>query len=150
MEGLVDDICRYGLEKGKYRRTPGLYEELTLGCIYIIMASLRSGKDTRSVMYLCLRKYFTFCRGLVSFRMVSQGDFASILYKRHFKTPSVKINCMSLLVDYELGFGGGVVITLLIISVSISAKRFSCVARTEYSFLLFSLSCKMELRGALM
>lgn len=71
----VDDISRYGLEKGKYLRTPGLSGELTLGCIFIVMPSLRSGKDTSSVIYLCLRKYLVFCRGSISSRLVSQADF---------------------------------------------------------------------------
>lgn len=71
----VDDISRYGLEKGKYLRTPGLSGVLTLGCICIVMSSLRSGKDISSVIYLCLRKHLIFCRGSISSRLASQADF---------------------------------------------------------------------------
>lgn len=74
-----------------------------------------------------------------------------ILYKKRVRIADVKINCVSLLVDYELGFVGWVVVTLFWASLLASVqKRFSCVAGAEYSFLLFSFSCEMELRGALM
>lgn len=54
---------------------------------------------------------------------------------------------MSLLVDNELDFAGWFVVTFFSehLRYSISAERFSCVARAEYSFLLFSFSCEMDL-----
>lgn len=80
--------------------------------VAFIKSNLRSRNAIRNRLYLCLRKYFVFCRNLISFCLVSQGDdFASIPHKKDFQIPSVKINCMFQLVDYELGFAGWFVVT---------------------------------------
>lgn len=61
VEGLVDGICRYGVDKGKYFKTPGLFGDLALGCLCIIRSDLRSGKTSTNTIRFCLRKYFVFC-----------------------------------------------------------------------------------------
>lgn len=94
-------------------KTPGIFWELALGCIYIIRSNLRPGKAVSNILYVCVRTYFVFCRKLISFCLVSQSDFASILCEENFQTPSVKINCVSLVVDCELAFACWFAVTLL-------------------------------------
>lgn len=65
IEGLVDDICRYGLDRGKYLMLPALFWELAWGCICIIRSNLKAGKTITNIMYVCLRKHFVFCRNLI-------------------------------------------------------------------------------------
>lgn len=71
MEELVDDICRYGLDREKNNlKAPGLFWELAWGCIYIIRSHLKAGKAITSIMYLCVRKYFVLCRNFTAFCLV--------------------------------------------------------------------------------
>lgn len=67
VEGLVGGICTYGVDKGKYFKTPGLFGDLALGCLCIIRSDLRSGKTSTNTIRFCLRKYFGFCWNLISF-----------------------------------------------------------------------------------
>lgn len=119
---------------------------LGLHLYYSVKFKVRKG-HSRCNIFMSKKTFLSFAETWFHFAWF----LGMILYKKRVRIADVKINCVSLLVDYELGFVGWVVVTLFWASLLASVqKRFSCVAGAEYSFLLFSFSCEMELRGALM
>ena len=142
-------ICRYEVDRGKYLKTPGLFWETCRGLpLYPkVRLKVRKGQYQNDMF---LRKYFVFCRNLISFCLVPQGDFASRFCTNQISRSMVLrlTACLYWPVMSWILRIGLLWLFPLSLSVSASAERFSRVASTEYSF-SFSFSCGMELRGAL-
>lgn len=57
LKRLVDDICRCGLDRTKYLKTPELFGELTWSCICTIRSNLKAKKAITNVMFCFLPKF---------------------------------------------------------------------------------------------
>lgn len=111
VERLVDGICRYEVDRGKYLKTPGLSGETCRGLpLYSkVRFKVRKGQYQNEMF---LRKHFVFCRTLNSFCLVSQVILPHSSGQIRSLDIGVKVNGLSLPAGDELDSAGRLVVAL--------------------------------------